>query len=67
MPGVSHEYLKQAQKRAHIRYFLRPSYIWMRAGRIENAIDLKNVMLAFLSVSGIFALIDKITGLFRIE
>lgn len=65
VPGITHAYLKDAQRRAHIKYFLRPSYIWMRAKRINNLIDLKNVMLAFLSVSGIFSLIDKAEGIFN--
>ncbi len=65
--GVSHEYLKIAQKRARLRYFLRPSYLWLRTKRIKNMIDLKNVVLAFLSVTGIFSLLDKAVLTFRSE
>lgn len=63
VPGLDARYLKETQKKAHMKYFMRPSYFWMRAKRINNLIDLKNVLLAFMSISGIFTLVDKVSML----
>ena len=65
IPGVSGEYLKKTQKRAHIKYFLRPSYLWSRAKRIKTAVDLKNVFLAFLTVTGVLTLAEKVILVFK--